>query len=167
MGNGKMTPGQLEKIRADDAAVVTPSPFPVYQHRRALLAHLDAVEKEREAIERLYTAMCDRLHDACVRHDLGLGGEHVAHLVIDALATLTRERAEWKEYAYHCERVLADLRAVAAETFDHWDADQDSKVGKVLSALDGELRGYDKRIDAFRAVFDSRPTDAPAPTEAR
>ena len=162
-----MTPGQLEKIRADDAAVVTPSPFPVYQHRRALLAHLDAVEKEREAIERLYTAMCDRLHDACVRHDLGLGGEHVAHLVIDALATLTRERAEWKEYAYHCERVLADLRAVAAETFDHWDADQDSKVGKVLSALDGELRGYDKRIDAFRAVFDSRPTDAPAPTEAR
>ena len=89
---------------------------------------------------------------------------------LDAALATERARAEalgadaerWREYALHCERVLADLRSVAADMFLHWANDRDSKVGKLLAALDGELPGYDQRCDAFRTVFHARPADRAA-----
>lgn len=73
-------------------------------------------------------------------------------------APLTPEQAlAWQQYALRCERVLADLRGVAAEVAQHWDKGRDAKLGRMLFALDGEVRGYDARIDAFRDVLATRP----------
>lgn len=37
------------------------------------------------AVVTMYGEQCDRLREACERHQLGLGGEHVETLVIEAL----------------------------------------------------------------------------------
>ncbi len=39
------------------------------------------------------------------------------------------------------------MRAYADRTSDHWDRDEDSKVGKRLLALAGKLPGYDRQLD--------------------
>lgn len=77
---------------------------------------------------------------------------------IFAAQTCETERLkEWKAYALHCERVLADLRTVAADLYVASDADRHSRVAKLAVALDGGLPGYDKRVDAFRDVFSFAP----------
>lgn len=42
---------------------------------------------------------------------------------------------------------------IANEAYDHWDADHDAKVGKILIALSGASQRYDKRIDAIHSAI--------------
>lgn len=53
------------------------------------------------------------------------------------------------------------MKAYAAVTLDHWDEDQDAKVGKRLKALAGLSPGYDSRLDAVFAVLDGIVVDGP------
>lgn len=62
--------------------------------------------RQYAAVVETYGAMCDRLHECVTRHDLGLGGEHVDDLVIEALDQITKlYRAEFtidNGYCSHC-----------------------------------------------------------------
>lgn len=49
--------------------------------------------------------------------------------------------------------LMAGVVAMASEAHDHWDADRDMKVGKILLALAGSNPRYDKRSDALHAVL--------------
>lgn len=64
-------------------------------------------------------------------------------LEIDQLKTRNAELAAALEAAV----------CFAAEAHSHWDADRDIKVGKCLLALCGNLKGYDKRMDALHAAL--------------
>lgn len=63
-------------------------------------------------------------------------------------AALTAERDELRT-------ALAALVAAARDAHDHWDADRDAKVGKLLAAMAGHLRGYRAALDAVWAVIDA------------
>jgi len=39
------------------------------------------------------------------------------------------------------------LSSWAERAYDHWDSDDDSKVGKILLSMAGELPGYSAEID--------------------
>jgi hypothetical protein len=41
------------------------------------------------------------------------------------------------------------ITKIAQEMFDHWDSDNDMKVGKMLKALSGNLVGYRQDIDGI------------------
>lgn len=43
--------------------------------------------------------------------------------------------------------LLQSVLVIAGEGFDYWDADKDSKVGKLLNALSGGIPGYRHDID--------------------
>ena len=43
--------------------------------------------------------------------------------------------------------------AIAKEAHAHWDADRDSRVGKILLALAGANEAYDNRIDWIHAAI--------------
>jgi hypothetical protein len=61
--------------------------------------------------------------------------------------------------------LLRDCITIAKEAHGHWDADRDSKVGKLLIALSGGLPKYDARIDAIHAALAGtadQPAAAPA-----
>jgi len=45
------------------------------------------------------------------------------------------------------ENAIETMRAYADQTWRHWDADEDMKVGKRLRAMSGGLPGYDETID--------------------
>lgn len=47
------------------------------------------------------------------------------------------------------------LRQYASKTRDYWDRDEDSKVGKRLAAMSGELKGYD--VDVDEALAEGKP----------
>lgn len=49
--------------------------------------------------------------------------------------------------------VLKGVDELVREAYAHWDADRGSKVGKILLALIGHNKGYDKRADAWRAAI--------------
>lgn len=51
------------------------------------------------------------------------------------------------------DAVLAGVVAMASEAYEHWDADRDMKVGKILLALAGDNPRYDKRADALHAAL--------------
>lgn len=51
---------------------------------------------ELDSIQNAYNEMCDRLREAVERHDLGLGGERLDVLVVDALDSAQRERDAFK-----------------------------------------------------------------------
>lgn len=46
------------------------------------------------------------------------------------------------------------LVKAANDALDHWDNDRDSKVGKLLSAMGGSLKGYRAELDAAHAVIE-------------
>ena len=46
---------------------------------------------------------------------------------------------------------LLTVVQIAKETHAHWDADRDSKVGKMLLALSGWNIGYDARLDQIHS----------------
>lgn len=49
--------------------------------------------------------------------------------------------------------VLQGVDGLLREAYAHWDADREFKVGKILLALIGFNKGYDKRADAWRAAL--------------
>lgn len=60
---------------------------------------------------------------------------------------------------------IPDAVAVGAlemmrEAYAHWDADREYKVGKILLALIGHNKGYDKRADAWTAAMLGEPNAA-------
>jgi hypothetical protein len=57
------------------------------------------------------------------------------------------------EPAPHEPAMLQGVEALLNEAYAHWDADREFKVGKILLALIGHNKGYDKRSDAFRAAL--------------
>ncbi len=89
-------------------------------------------------------------------------------------AELRDEAATWKERAEfsYGERsklesqcgdlqdALDDAVSVAKTAFEHWDNDQDSKVGKYLLALAGRLPGYDGRTDAVHKALSNAKVGA-------
>lgn len=48
---------------------------------------------------------------------------------------------------------LEAIVELAGEAYQHWDADREMKVGKILLALSGNLSGYHPRIDAIHAII--------------
>lgn len=48
---------------------------------------------------------------------------------------------------------LQDLEAIAAQIFERWDADQRS--GKLLTALEGRIVGYDPRVTRIRTCLEA------------
>jgi hypothetical protein len=48
---------------------------------------------------------------------------------------------------------LETFVANARETYNHWDADNDHKVGKRLAAMEGSLKGYRNDLDAVHALI--------------
>lgn len=63
--------------------------------------------------------------------------------------------------------VIGGVSDLLRETFEHWDADRDSKVGKILSALCGHVKNYDKRATAFRALVAPAAMVSPPSAPAR
>ena len=66
----------------------------------------------------------------------------------------------WYEEVEHLEAINAELLealesvvAIAKEAHAHWDADRDSRVGKILLALAGANEAYDNRIDWIHAAI--------------
>lgn len=59
--------------------------------------------------------------------------------------------------------VLRELKRIAGEAFDAWDADRDSRVGKMLLALAGNKPGYRADIDALHASLAARQVAQPGP----
>ena len=51
--------------------------------------------------------------------------------------------------------VLDELKRIAAETYQEWDSDNDSRVGKLLAALAGYRPKYRADIDALHAALEA------------
>jgi hypothetical protein len=65
---------------------------------------------------------------------------------------------------------LDDLESVCADLFSRWD--RDMRAGKLLTALEGRLPGYDPRVDRIRRALAVLPEIASQtflddPAEAR
>lgn len=71
----------------------------------------------------------------------------------DACATVQRERDEAREALETALRLMHTARHIAIIAHGHWDADEDSKVGKLLLALSGMLPKYRPDIDEIHAFL--------------
>ena len=94
------------------------------------------------------------------RHDIGItfgsiatvwqvGGEENARLIVAAVnerANLIRQRDELRD-------ALKAAVVIAKEAWREWDADNDPRVGKLLIALSGKLKGYRPETDAIHAAL--------------
>ena len=96
------------------------------------------LEKERDRLSEL----CDKWHSEC--DDMREANNHLAN-VADALK---QQRDELLE-------ALEDAVSVVKDALDHWDQDRDMKVGKLLHALSGLVKGYDRRADAVHNAIAS------------
>lgn len=56
---------------------------------------------------------------------------------------------------------LESVVAIAKEAHAHWDADRDSRVGKILLALAGANEAYDNRIDWIHAAIANAKGEQP------
>ena len=68
---------------------------------------------------------------------------------------LTAERDALKQQRDDLLAALEDSVSVAKDALDHWDQDRDMKVGKLLHALSGLVKGYDSRADAVHNAIAS------------
>lgn len=59
------------------------------------------------------------------------------------------------------QAALDELTRIAKEAYAAWDADRDSRVGKILASLAGFTTGYRADIDALRAALAPPPSPAP------
>lgn len=73
-------------------------------------------------------------------------GCEAAPWVCDEVQNLEAMNAELLE-------ALDSVVAIAKEAHAHWDADRDSRVGKILLALAGANEAYDNRIDWIHAAI--------------
>jgi hypothetical protein len=46
--------------------------------------------------------------------------------------------------------LVATIEALSRVAYEHWDADRDAKVGKILGAMGGTFAGYSLALDAAR-----------------
>lgn len=76
-----------------------------------------------------------------------------------AEALLAGHQSERPAPAGQAVGMLTDVEALLREAYEHWDADREFKVGKILLALIGHNKGYDKRADAFRAALAASPAE--------
>ena len=60
----------------------------------------------------------------------------------NALARADAAEAEVERLTKEIEELRGTIKAVAQEALNHWDAGTDSKVGKVLNSLAGNLIGH-------------------------
>lgn len=83
-------------------------------------------------------------------------GDEVVAILADGPETRAKADLIVKSLNAHDE-LIAALRAVVAladETYGHWDRDNDMRVGKILKALAGHLKGYRADIDEIHAALD-------------
>jgi hypothetical protein len=62
---------------------------------------------------------------------------------------------EIKRMAAEIEQLRAGIEsvvAIASEAAREWDNDNDARVGKILIALSGRVKGYREDIDAIHAL---------------
>ena len=69
----------------------------------------------------------------------------------------TKTFHEYRAITAHTQRALTGVASLLGEAYEHWDAGNDAKVGKILNALTGSLPKYDARADAFRAALSTEP----------
>lgn len=56
--------------------------------------------------------------------------------------------------------LISDLESLAAEIFKCWD--HGSEAGMLLTALEGEIRGYDPRVTRIRSALARQDDEAAA-----
>lgn len=79
----------------------------------------------------------------------------------DAIYELSRDDlVTWQAHARAQERAIAELagalkalRKVVSDAVDAWDDDNDSRVGKILFALDGRVPRYREDTDLIVAAI--------------
>lgn len=81
------------------------------------------------------------------------GGE----IATKALGGITELATDFEDYRLtQAKNLLAALKSavqIAAEAFDEWDRDNDSRVGKILRYMgDSRMKGYRQDIDAIHAT---------------
>lgn len=76
---------------------------------------------------------------------------------MNAIASLLRSHEVLRTRADAAERrvealtsLVAVMEQMAAQAYEHWDADRDAKVGKILGALASHRPGYSITLDAAR-----------------
>lgn len=68
-------------------------------------------QREVKAMNKMFGEVCEPLHDCCQRHKLGLGGEHVQHLVVEEVDRLSAELSSLRDSQLtERERIHAILR---------------------------------------------------------
>lgn len=125
---------------------------------RRMLAALLA-ERERDDSESLY-AESVRVYDILVDLDGETQHESVS-------AHLTALAAEVRTLRAEREQMLAAYAVIDVnlhEAFDAWDADNDSRCGKLLAALSGVSRSYRPDVTEARAAFIVDGVSAPLPS---
>lgn len=67
------------------------------RHSESHIVELERRLAADENVERDYREMCGRLHDCVKRHGLGLGGENLDKLVVEALDRYAKENKALRE----------------------------------------------------------------------
>lgn len=86
-----------------------------------------------------------RLHELTLRYNTN--PDSVDQLERDELLRLQREKI------LRLSSAIEVLRKYASDTWDHWDASTDHKVGKRLKSLAGEMPGYN--VDVTSALSEA------------
>lgn len=72
--------------------------------------------------------------------------KRIADHACEVLPKLVEQRDELRAA---CEGIVS----LALDAFEYWDDDQDHKVGKILSAMAGRLKGYRPECTALHAAL--------------
>lgn len=75
---------------------------------------------------------------------------HDAYAIADHACEVMPKLVEQRdELRAACEGIVS----LALDAFEYWDDDQDHKVGKILSAIAGRLKGYRPECTALHAAL--------------
>lgn len=77
--------------------------------------------------------------------------------ILSAIAASLEEGKQDRAKAERLEQAIRTAKSVAHEAWVAWDADKDSRVGKILKALAGHGVGYRADIDAIHAALAPSP----------
>lgn len=80
--------------------------------------------------------------------------KQICHRLLEAYQQRDDEQfAEALQDVANLAAALKSVPKIAAQAHDYWDADQDSKVGKIIIALSGRLIGYRSDVDAIHTAI--------------
>ena len=133
----------------------TRKPTPCLRPGRRAMADLkDATPRPDHKRSGLFNGTAiDYVRMRAAHHEINYGmkaqAEHLRKLADQNIAERDRLRAELTE----ATRLLRSAVSIAAEAHAEWDADNDSRVGKILIALSGGIPGYRKDTDEIRAFL--------------